>query len=458
MTAALPYLVVIAGIALFFVLPAWFAFRREEREALAEIAAAEAAGRHEPISIRPFVDLNRCMGSGACLAACPEHAVLAVVDGQARLANATACIGHGACADACPRDAIELVFGGERRGVDLPKVGPDFQTDVPGLYVAGELGGMGLVANAVEQGIQATRQALKGRRSTADGLDLIVVGAGPAGVAAGLEALRAHARVEVLEQDVFGGAIRHYPRNKIVMAHGYRLPGQKRRRSGTITKEELIEELSGAIAEAGLAISENESVVSVQARDDGRFEVTTSTRTLVGTTVLLAVGRRGTPRKLGVPGEDLDKVAYRLLEPEQFQHKHVLVVGGGDSAVEAAVTLGEEQGCRVTLSYRKAGFSRIKHGNQERLDEAVAAGRVRLRTETELHDIGPGRVRLVPAGLTGADTGGAGEVLANDAVLIFAGGVLPTSFLAEAGIGLRRHFAKRIETLDVPPVARPSAP
>lgn len=441
--AALPYLVVIGIILVVFVLPAWFAFRREEREALAELEEARAAGRHEPVSIRPWVDEGKCMGSGACVLACPEHAVLAIVGGQAQLANANACIGHGACATACPRNAIELVFGGERRGVDLPKVSTEFQTDVPGLYVAGELGGMGLVANAIEQGSQATRQALRGLKAGKAEFDLVVVGAGPAGVAAGLEALRSGANVAVLEQDEFGGAIRHYPRNKIVMAHGYRLPGQKRRKHGTISKEELIEELGAAIAEAGLEISDRECVQGVQ-KDGEVFEVRTDKRVLRASAVILAVGRRGTPRKLGVPGEELEKVAYRLLDPEQFQHQHVLVVGGGDSAVEAACTLGEEPGCRVTLSYRRESFGRIKRGNQERLDAAVAEGRVKLRTRTELAEILPDRVRLLTKG---APADATGEVLPNDAVFVFAGGVLPTQLLVDAGIVLERHYGKRVEVV-----------
>ncbi|MCO4768677.1 MAG: NAD(P)-binding domain-containing protein [Deltaproteobacteria bacterium] len=453
MNEAMPYLIAVGAILVVFVLPAWFAFRKEEREAMAELAAAKAAGRHEPVSIRPWVDEAKCMGSGACLAACPEHAVLAIVGGQARLANATACIGHGACATACPRSAIELVFGSEKRGVDLPKVGPDFQTDVPGLFVAGELGGMGLIANAIEQGTQATRQALSGRKATSEGLDLIIVGAGPAGVAAGLEAKKAHANVVILEQDVFGGAIRHYPRGKIVMAHGYRLPGQKRRKSGTISKETLIEELGAAIDDAGLDVSEGEPVTSVQRLEDGRFEVITGERTLHSSAVLLCVGRRGTPRKLGVTGEDREKVSYRLLEPEQYRHKHVLVVGGGDSAVEAAITLGAEEGCRVTLSYRKEHIVRAKQKNQEKLAASVAAGHVKMRTLTEVADIGADRVVLVGAG---AEANSAtGEVLPNDAVLIFCGGVLPTKFLADAGIALQRHHAKLVTTLEeTAPVGR----
>ncbi len=153
--------------------------------------------------------------------------------------------------------------------------------------------------------------------------------------------------------------------------------------------------------------------------------------------MLLAVGRRGTPRKLGCGGEERSKVAYRLLEPEAYAHQHVLVVGGGDSAVEAAVTLGDVDGARVTLAHRGPRLSRPKLENQERLAAAVEAGRVQLLPDSDVIDIGEDRVTLcVPDGE---------EVVPNDQVFVFAGGVLPTAFLKSAGIRLERHFGKRIE-------------
>ncbi len=433
-----PYLVAIAVIAVVFVLPAYLAFRKEEREGLAELQAAIDGGRNEPVSIRPWIDPSKCMGSGACLLACPENAVIKVIDGQAQLVNATACVGHGGCARACPRGAIELVFGGEKRGVDLPQVRTDFQSNVKGLYIAGELGGMGLIANAVEQGRQAAANALKrlpqDHRAT---VDVLIVGAGPAGLAAGMAVLEAGRSVMVLEQDVFGGAIRHYPRQKIVMSRPFQLPGRKKVRGGTLTKEELIAILTAAVQDSGLVLHEEERVEGVEATLDGTFVVTTAKRSVHAARVILAVGRRGTPRQLGVTGEEREKVAYRLLEPEQFEHRHVLVVGGGDSAVEAVIALGEQAGCRPTLSYRKDKIVRPKLENQERLRAAVDAGQVDLLLGSEVEEIGPDRVKL----RAGEDS----VVLPNDDVLVFAGGVLPTKFLQDAGIDLERHYGKRIE-------------
>lgn len=441
-----PYLIAIAVIAVVFVLPAYLAFRKEEREGLAELQAAIDGGRNEPVSIRPWIDPSKCMGSGACLLACPENAVIKVIDGQAQLVNATACVGHGGCARACPRGAIELVFGGEKRGVDLPQVRTDFQSNVKGLYIAGELGGMGLIANAVEQGRQAAANALKhlprAHRAT---VDVLIVGAGPAGLAAGMTVLEAGNSVMVLEQDVFGGAIRHYPRHKIVMSRPFQLPGRKRVRGGTLTKEELIAILTEAVQDSGLVLHEEERVDAVESTPDGTFVVTTAKRSVHAARVILAVGRRGTPRQLGVAGEEREKVAYRLLEPEQFEHRHVLVVGGGDSAVEAVIALGEQVGCRPTLSYRKDKIVRPKLENQERLQAAVAAGQVDLLLSSVVEEIGADRVKL--------KTAEEPVVLPNDDVLVFAGGVLPTKFLQDAGIELERHFGKRIEKVESGPEA-----
>ena len=140
--------------------------RKEEQRSLHTKAEAQEAGLHEPATLHPFIDPSACMGCGACVRACPEGEILGLIGGKAHLIEPSHCIGHGACKAACPFDAISLVFGTETRGVDLPVVGPDFQTNVPGLYIAGELGGMGLIRNAIEQGRQAMEfdRGRKGRR------------------------------------------------------------------------------------------------------------------------------------------------------------------------------------------------------------------------------------------------------------------------------------------------------
>jgi len=436
----LPYLVVIALILVFFVWPAWRNFRREEAEARQAWENAREAGRHEPTSIRPWVNVERCMGSGACIAACPEKKILQVIDGQARLVNATACVGHGACEAACPVQAIELVFGSERRGVAIPQVSPEFQTNVPGIYIAGELGGMGLIANAVEQGTRALSHLQQGLGPKPEGgVDLVIVGAGPAGIAAGLEAKKRGLSYMLIEQEEFGGAIRHYPRQKMVMSRGFELPGCNPIPPGTLSKEELIEHLSEQVRQQDLKINERERVEAVDPLPGGGFTVRTSKREMKSSSVLLTVGRRGTPRRLNVAGEDSAKVAYRLIDPELYQHAHILVVGGGDSAVEAACALSEQTDNRVALSYRRATINRPKADNQKRLQEAAEAGRVQLLLPSQVKEIGVDRVHI--------DHDGEELVLPNDYVFVFAGGVLPTKFLQSSGVKMQQHFGKRVEEL-----------
>lgn len=435
------YLIVTGMILVFFVAPAWFAFRREEAEARVLLDEAMSAGTHEPSTIYPWVNPSLCMGSGTCVSVCPEDAVLQVIDGRARLVNGSECVGHGACAAACPTQAIELRFGTERRGVDIPALDTEFQTNVPGIYVVGELGGMGLIANAVRQGVEAVGYIAGTLPKRAGGaLDIVIVGGGPAGIGASLEATRRGLTHVVIEQDELGGSIRHFPRQKIVMSHGLTLPGRPPIASATISKEELVDLLLDAVKDAQLPICERETVLGVRRLPDGVFEVQTSKRFPRAMRVLLAVGRRGSPRKLGVPGEDLAKVAYRLLDPELIQHSHVLVVGGGDSAIEAACSLADFPTNRVTISYRGDSFGRAKAANRARLDAAVERGALVVLWKSEVSSITPDRVFLTtPEGE---------KVIPNDLVFVFAGGVLPTNFLLAAGVEVERHFGERVETLD----------
>ncbi|MCB9684028.1 MAG: NAD(P)-binding domain-containing protein [Alphaproteobacteria bacterium] len=430
------YCVVIGAIGVFLVLPTWLRMTIEDWRARRAHAQAKEEGRLEPVTITPYVDPAVCMGSGACATACPEK-VLRVVNGQAAVVDAGHCVGHGACVAACPVDAISLVFGSEKRGIDIPWVGPDFQSNVPGIWIAGELGGMGLVANAVEQG----KQAMDGVIATlpkyrGEDADVVIVGAGPAGIGAGLRAHQKKLRYELLEQDELGGAITHYPRQKLVMTRPMDLPGYGKVRYSTARKEELVALFQDILEKTGLRVSERERVEGIVPQKDGTFVVKTNRRDISTTRVVLAVGRRGTPRKLGVPGEEHEKVAYRLLDPERYQHQHILVVGGGDSAIEAACSLAEQTGNRVTLSYRGAVIDRPKAANKQLLEKAVEMGAVTQLLESQVVRIDADRVTMTQGGRT--------LVVPNDYVFVFAGGVLPTQFLKSAGISVTTHYGKRV--------------
>jgi thioredoxin reductase (NADPH) len=399
--------------------------RRRDRRNLLALDAATSAGLTEPASLHPVIDPGKCGGCGACVSACPEGNVLGIIGGRAHLIAPTKCIGHGACRAACPYDAITLVFGTEKRGVEIPLLSPEFETNVPGIYIAGELGGMGLIRNAVTQGVQAMQAIRKSLGKHAHALDVLIVGAGPAGLAAALYAKAAGLRYRLIEQDTLGGTVAHFPRGKIVMTAPVDLPIVGKVRLRETTKEHLLRFWLDACETAGLKVEEQERAEDVQRLGDG-FLVKTTRGEHRTARILLAIGRRGTPRTLGVPGENLSKVVYRLIDPAQYAGQHVLVVGGGDAALEAAISIGEQSDSVVTLSYRGAAFARAKQSNRERLETALQAGRVQSLLGSEVREITPNAVRL--------ESGGAALTLRNDAVIVCAGGVLPTPFLKQMGI------------------------
>jgi len=394
-----------------------------------------------PVSLHPVIDPNICMGSGACVAACPEGKILRLHDGHSHLVQPEACIGHGACARECPVGAISLVFGTSERGVDIPHVSPSFETNVKGLFIAGELGGMGLIRNAVAQGVQAMGHiAKRGHSKHADVLDVVVVGAGPAGLAAALVAKEKGLRYVVIDQETaIGGTIAHYPRNKLILTGPFELPGWGRIKKRELRKEELMQIWVEVVERMALDLRLGERYEALE-REGDAFVVRTNLETLRTRHVLLAIGRRGTPRTLDIPGEELPKVAYTLREPDEYEGLRVLVVGGGDSALEAAMSLADVSGTTVTLSYRGDSFFRAKPKNQERFAAAVASGKVALRLSSAPTLIAPDHVDLRVTEAAGAERV---ERLPNDHVFIFAGGVLPTGLLASAGIAMERKFGTR---------------
>lgn len=408
----------------------WFGYSalrmRRERSSRIIREAALDAGLSEPASLHPQIDPVKCLGCTACLRVCPEGDILGLINGRAELIEPANCIGHGACKTACPQDAITLVFGTATRGVDIPVVEPDFQTNVKGLFIAGELGGMGLIRNAIEQGRQAVDSIAKlDNLRRPDMLDLVIVGSGPAGFAASLAATDKGLRFVTVEQESFGGTVAHFPRGKLVMTAPATLPIVGKMNFKEVSKEELLDFWEGAATKAGLRIQYGERVESI-VRNGVGFLVTTTKGTYPARAVLLAIGRRGTPRRLEVPGEEQPKVVYRLVDAEQYRGKHVLVVGGGDSALEAAASIAEEPGTTVTLSYRGDAFARAKAKNRQRFDAAVAAGRIKVLMASKIERIGTSDVDIIwqkkPVRIR------------NDAVIVCAGGILPTAFLKSLGI------------------------
>jgi len=411
--------------------------RRESKEVDVKIEHAKEEGIHEPVSLYPVVDPNRCIKSGACIDACPEHDILGIRNGKATIINASHCIGHGACFRACPVEAISLWIGTEKRGVDLPDVGPTFETNVPGVYIAGELGGMGLIKNAVSQGREAVENIVKSiKKDTKADYDLIVVGAGPAGISATLAAKKNNLKVLTLEQGTLGGTVFTFPRSKIVMTSPMDLPLYGKVKFHETSKAELLDLWHTVLSKNNIQIKENSKVEAIV--PEGKiFKVETTTGESYTTkTVLIAIGRRGTPRKLDVKGEDTEKVAYRLLEPEEIKNKNILVVGGGDSAIESALLLADAN--KVTLSYRSDSFSRLKVRNAENIEEAIKNKKVTVLFSSKIAAIDTDTVSYTMKDST--------DVLKmkNDLVYIFAGGELPTQFLKKIGIDVTTKYGESV--------------
>jgi thioredoxin reductase/NAD-dependent dihydropyrimidine dehydrogenase PreA subunit len=434
-----PIIIVVAVVLLaVFVLPVLRRQRRLEQQVAEAEKEALARGLDEPITLSPFVDPSACIGTGNCVDACPEKDVLGLRFGQAVPVSPARCIGHGLCERSCPVEAISLVFGGQKRGVELPRIQENFETNVPGIYVIGELGGMGLIRNAFEQGRQCVEGiAAKGNRGQSDELDVVVVGCGPAGLSASINCQEHGLRFETLEREDIGGTVRSYPRKKLVMTQPLLVPGYGKLKFREIQKEELMSLWEEIVQNSGIQVRVGVSVERVERLAGGGFAVHSSGGVFRSRHVILAIGRRGTPRKLGVPGEDSGRVLYSLKEPSVYRGDRVLVVGGGDSAVEAALALADEPGTEVTLSYRRDAFRRIKDGNRTRIETAMEEGALRVLFNTQITEIRDQNVRY--------SDGSGGEVsLQNDHVFVFAGGILPTAFLEACGIQIDTKFGERL--------------
>ncbi len=390
-------------------------------------------GPNEPVSLHPIINASLCVGCGECVKACPEKGsnVLGMVDGKAELINGGDCIGHGACRTSCPVGAISLVFGTARRGIDIPVLTPEFETNVPGIFVAGELGGMGLIRNALVQGTEALRAIAQRRQRRPGMVDVVIVGAGPAGFAASLTAMSLGLKYVTLEQESLGGCVFQYPRAKLVMTSPVEVPIIGRLKITQTSKEELLEFWRNVERRTGVAIRYRERVESIAPRGGG-FLVRSTKGQYAASSVLLAIGRRGTPRKLGVPGEELSKVVYRLVDPEQYAGRRVLVVGGGDSALEAATSIAETTDAKVALSYRGDAFIRAKTRNRERLESARKSGRLHVVMNSQVRQIAPDAVLVEQAGKL--------MRIPNEVVIVAAGGIVPTDFLKNVGVQVQTKY------------------
>lgn len=424
--------------------PLFFYIRSLRRkEALAREAAKKWNLHSEgPKAQHPHIDTAHCIGCGTCTEVCPEGDVLAIFGGRAVIVNGHKCIGHGLCAEACPVGAITMVMASPSMSADLPFLTPEYETSVPNLFIVGELGGLALIKNAVNQGrqcIDTIAQRLKdaaSAKSSPGVYDVLIVGAGPGGISASLRAIEHRLSYVTIEQDEIGGTVAKYPRQKLVLTSPLEFPIYGKFKKTELSKDNLLTFWRTVMERADFKARTGEKVEDVRKEADGIFTAVTSKGRYRARAVILALGRGGTPRKLGVKGEDLPKVMYRLIETEAYTQQKILVVGGGDSAVEAAMGLAHQSGNAVTLSYRKEAFTRIKQRNADRIEECIRNGKVRVLFNSVPVEIKSQTVVLSVSGRV--------EEVSNDYVWVFAGGTPPSDFLGKVGI----QFGMRGVTLE----------
>ncbi|MFI5347212.1 MAG: NAD(P)-binding domain-containing protein [Elusimicrobiota bacterium] len=408
--------------------------KERSAEALAKLKDAKSRGADKAIAQYPLIDEAACLGCGSCIAACPEHDVIGLVGGVAKIIHGAHCVGHGKCEAACPVGAIKVGLGDVSKRTDIPQLSSQYESSVPGVYVIGELGGIALIRNAIEQGTRAVEDIARRAKAEpaaaeAGVLDLLIVGSGPSGLGAAFRAKELGLSVAIVSQDDLGGTIRKYPRRKLTLIQQVQIPVHGFMKEGEYEKEDLLALLDGALKKSGLTVSTGESLVSVE-RSGGLLVTKTSRGEHRSRFVALALGRRGTPRRLGVPGEDSDRVFYQLLDAATYTGQRILVVGGGDSAVEAAMGLARQPGNRVTLSYRKPDFFRLKPRNEARIKEAVAEGALKLLLPSDVLRFETGAAVLA----CGPADARVETVLPTDWTFVFAGGDPPFPLLQKIGV------------------------
>ena len=423
-----------------------------------------------PKSQHPHIDANYCIGCQTCTTVCPEGDVLAMLGGKAVIVNGYKCIGHSLCAEACPVGAITMVMASPGMSADLPYLTPEHETTIPNLFIVGELGGLALIKNAVNQGRDcidtvvkriADGQISRGAKipissrgqecpprtgpATTEIYDVLIVGAGPAGISASLRAIERELSYITLERDEVGGTVAKYPRQKLVMTSPVEFPMYGKFKKTELSKEHLLAFWDMVLNRADFNVRTGERVEDIKKDETGLFTVSTGTNQYRSRAVVMALGRAGEPRKLGVKGEERPNVMYRLIEADHYVNKRILVVGGGDSAVEAAMGLANQIGNEVTVSYRQERFARIKERNARRMEECMRTGKVKVLFNSIPVEFKADTVTVQLDGQT--------QEIPNDFVWIFAGGTPPNDFLKKIGVG----FGSRDLTMEASKEAKQAA-
>ncbi len=410
----------------------------QKEQVIADIQDAEERGTSQAANQHPQIDAEACIGCGSCVEVCPEDGVLGLVDGIAHVIHGSRCIGHGLCAEVCPVAAVKIGLGDVSARPDIPVLAETLETTVPGVYIAGELGGFALIRVATDQGtrvIETIARDLESDRAmgnspeSSDIADVVIVGAGPGGYAATLKAIEMGLSYVTIDQEDLGGTIRKYPRRKLTLTGPLVLPLYGRVKKTEFLKEELIEFLEDIVAEYDVHINSGVKFLGVKQGRDA-LVVKTSNGPVLAHRVVLAMGRRGTPRKLGAPGEEQEKVLYQLVDAATYRNEHLLIVGGGDSALEAAIAVASQPGNTVTLSYRRDRFFRVKQRNEERMEQFMEDGKIAVIFDSSVKRIEKDSV-LLSLRVDGVENT---LELPNDFVFVCAGGEPPFDLLRGFGV------------------------
>lgn len=419
-------------------------YLRQEKKRAAKFKDAAERGKIRsdgPQSQHPHIDNNYCIGCATCTMVCPEGDVLGMVGGKAMIINGYKCIGHSLCAEACPVGAITMVMASPSVGADVATLTSEYETSIKNMFIVGELGGLALIKNAINQGrdcvdtIGRRLSINKPHASALDLYDVLIVGAGPAGISASLRSAEKKLNYLTLEQSEIGGTVAKYPRQKLVLTSPVEFPMHGKFKKTELSKENLLEFWGQVLKRADFKCRTGEKVENIAKGQDGIFHVTTAKEEFRARHVILALGKTGNPRKLGVKGEELPKVMYRLIEADHYVNKTILVVGGGDSAVEAAMGLASQVGNTVTLSYRQSTFSRIKERNNQRIQEFTRKGKLKVLFNSNPVEFRQDTVLM--------EVNGKQQAIPNDFVWIFAGGEPPTAFLKKIGVGFANRDISR---------------
>ncbi|MFQ6606764.1 MAG: NAD(P)-binding domain-containing protein [Fidelibacterota bacterium] len=420
-------------IILLFLVPYILSMKRKEQRTRARLKETTEKGQAKPLLQHPIINQSACIGCGICVDSCPEGDVLGVINGKATIVNGSHCVGHGLCAENCPVGAIEIGLGDISEREDIPRLAEHFESNIPGVYIIGELSGLALIRNAIGHGVRAVNHIHEVmEKPHPHEFDIVIVGAGPSGLSAALRAKELDLKYLVVDQDLPGGTILQYPRKKLTLVQPVEIPLYGTLDKEEYTKEELLDIWETIIKTQQLFLKTKHKLMGVRSLDGG-FEVQCNKGTFSAKKVILALGRRGTPRKLGVPGEDLSKVMYKLMDAESYQDQKILVVGGGDSAIEASIGLASQPGNQVTISYRKPNFFRLKARNEQNIQRFIEEKKLQVLFSSNVKEITPEVVRL--------EQEGQAVQIENDYVFIFAGGELPFPLLNSIGI----EFGKKVE-------------